>query len=207
MEAISTDGVLQRYAVSVRFKGGSVVMLIPELGVSSVGGSVDEAMAKLRQRLDTLLADLEVVDLVADLPSPGRAAFGGGGKTVASHVVGGTPWWDLRGFLLRLAVVGLMAGVGLGIVATTLNGAVSRAEERLTARLEQIAATVKINPRAFWGKLDEKLAAWASPDRDLSPEKRAELLERLHVLVDRAKPFVDELRPLVWGTPAEKCGK
>jgi hypothetical protein len=87
------------------------------------------------------------------------------------------------------------------IVAVTISVCVLFVAEAAIDNLQDaVARTISdmrktpIGGRQAWIKLEEELDRTADPSSDLPPEKKQKLLNDVHVIVARWRPFVDAVR-------------
>lgn len=181
----SDDTNLPGYQAVLSQKNGTYRFHISELGIVASGADLVEAHRALEQKKQAVFDEFNAAGLTDELPAP---------KT-------SEPPQDkaaVRGFAIRALIV---TAAALVIVGATMFGA----RTVITASID----AVKINPGGIHMKIIEDkliatLHAAADPRNDYSAEKREKVIESLRTLVERYKPFFDEVRPLISGDEAAK---
>ncbi|HUK60455.1 MAG TPA: hypothetical protein VLV50_14595 [Stellaceae bacterium] len=164
------------YKVVIVEKGGRYCLRIDELCLFAWGESIPAAYEELMRRKERVIEDAHASDVLERLPPPYDRRLGGAapGRSSASVVT-------LLAALVAL-VLAVAVPIGWGL------GKVSEAVRQLSQQIP--------HGRQFWTRIEHDIEAAADPKNDIDPEKKARLLASLHVLVDRAKPFADELSRL-----------
>jgi hypothetical protein len=176
------------YAVIVTEKSGRYCLRINELCLFVWGETVDAAYQELIRRKQRLIDDAREADLLDQLPSA-RASHGWKRATEAAVEARPRQPWVSRGSivmgaLLIAVVVGLPVGLGIAI-------------QQVTADIRHAVP----RGRDFWTMVERDIVSAADSKNEMDPERKARLLASLQVLVQRAKPFVDELAPLTAPAP------
>lgn len=153
---------------------------IAELGIVATGPDVAAAHRDLEEKKRKVFDEFAAAGLTGDLPAS-RAAEKG--AETAGH----------RRFAVRAAIA---AAAALVVIA----GATIGARSVITSGID----AVKIKPgeihlRLLEDKLIQTLHAAADPRNDYSAEKRQQVIDDLRTIVERYKPFADEIRPLLSG--------
>jgi hypothetical protein len=112
-------------------------------------------------------------------------------------------WRAIFRFLIKSVIVGVVVTVSLIYLVEALTdhfgGFVDRRIDHAGAVLAQLDFD-KLSARKFWAGLERALDKAAAPDREMSPERQQKLLSDIHILAERARPFVAEAAT-VFATP------
>lgn len=170
-----------RYRAVLSGDEGKYVFYIRELGIIASGPDVGTAFKNLEEKKQAVLDEFAASGLSDELPEPEAASTG---------LSALSPY---KGFLIRTTIVTLCALVVVG-------GMTYGARTVITSGIN----AVKIKPGEIHMKLlEDKIIATintaADPRNEYSAEKREKLIESLRILVERYKPFIDEIRPLISG--------
>lgn len=153
---------------------------IAELGIVAIGPDVAAAHRELEEKKRKVFDEFASAGIAGELPPAGAAKAS---AETARH----------RRFAIRTTIVTTAALVV--IVAATFG-----ARSVITTGID----AVKIKPgeihlKLLEDKLIQTLHAAADPRNDFSAEKRQQVIEDLRAIVERYKPFADEIRPLISG--------
>lgn len=177
---------------------GKSIASIPELRLIATADNDAGALTALDAKRRVMLADLAEAGLLDELEAEldsrktsrrkhilnwTSGAKGPGGSRSNSSLAHSA----LRTFVNTMVVVAVLVG---GLVTGGFVLA-DRAEIAL-AKAKLIVGSQKVGGAAFWAELETKLHNNASPQNDLSEEKKQRFLADLRVLVNRARPFVHE---------------
>ena len=66
--------------------------------------------------------------------------------------------------------------------------------EQSFARSVRSVQQFSIGGRKFWARLEEELDRAASPDADMSPERKQKLIDNVRILAARWRPLIDALQ-------------
>lgn len=172
------------YRAVLSGKEGAYVFHIRELGLMGSGPDIPAAYEALQKKQKAVFDEFAAAGLTDELPAPETE------PTVKSTAAA------YKGIAIKTAVVTLGA---LIVVA----GLTMSARSVITAGVD----AVKIKPGEIHLKLlEDKIIATlntaADPRNEYSAEKREKLIQSLRTLVERYKPYVDEIRPLLSGDEA-----
>ena len=156
---------------------------IPELGLTATGDDPSAAYDALQAEKVRFLERARQTGL-ADLlaAGPRRAAEAVGQRRSISR------------FLLKGAIAGGIVLTLILVASWNLNALIGSAAGQF--------GLDDLDGRAFWTALEDSLYEAAEADNALPPERQERLVASLSVLVARAQPFVETLRPLLAPAPA-----
>jgi hypothetical protein len=196
--ALTVDDIFAKYPIVLTRHNAGWKARIPELSLACRDDAVDTVVRKLREKAATLLEELREAEALDELPEP-QSRKGNATQVAVA------PWWDIRGFALRsvliVAIFAIALGITVGGIQRALNSTVDKLDAAVAHRVEATFGGLK--PKAFWKHIDAELARYADPKSDLPPEKQAQLVAEIRAVVNRIKPFTNELAPLFEGSPAE----
>jgi hypothetical protein len=179
------------YDVVLRRRGDLFYALIPELALVGRGPTPEAAWAEVVSKYATLRSAYDEAGALDDLPAPDR-------RLAVAAPSGTRATGELGGFLLRTAIVCIA-------VLTLVWGGASIAGRSVAHSLQKVLAqTDQFGGKKFWGKVESEITKAA--DREVAPEKQAEITGKLHRIVTQVKPFTDELAPL-FSCPAAPAGE
>jgi hypothetical protein len=194
--SLSVDDIFAKYAIVLTRHNTGWKARIPDLSLACRGDAVEPVLQKLREKTATLLEELVAAEALDELPEPQ-----GWGRRGAVPVA--APWWDIRGFALRggliVVIFSIVFGITVGGFQRSLNASVDKLDAVVGRRLE--AALGSFRPKEFWKHIDAQFARFADPKSDLPPEKQVQLVAEIRAVVNRIKPFTNELAPLFEGPP------
>jgi hypothetical protein len=164
------------YKVVIAEKDGRFCLRIDELCLFVWGETIASAYEELMHRKQRVIDEARDADALDQLPPPRdrRSAAAATGRFPALI---GTALVMLVAVILAIAVP-----IGWGL------GKMGEGVRELSQKMP--------HGRQFWASVEHDIEAAADPKNDIDPEKKARLLASLHVLVDRVKPFADELNRL-----------
>jgi hypothetical protein len=168
----------------IHCRNGRYLAKIPQIGLYATGDSLPKAVASLEVKKKGLLEELTTAGALDEIP----AASSGipAGRKV-------------------LPELGVFAAKGAIVVALIL-AAVGYTRHAVEAEINQIRAP-KLGGTVFWADVESNLARAADPANDLPAAKKQALLDDLHVLVDRWRPFVREAGRLFSDHDEAQAGK
>jgi hypothetical protein len=104
------------------------------------------------------------------------------------------PKHPLLTFALKAVIVAAVITISLLILMDNLIGDLG---DLIDGRIQRIALELRENGkfggRNFWEHLEQELDRAAGPNNDIPPERQQKLLRDVHILVDRARPFILEV--------------
>lgn len=177
----SDDAKPLDYQAVLTQKNGAYTFHIAELGIVASGSDVATAHRKLEEKKRKIFDEFAAAGQTGELPT--SLAAEKRAETVGHK---------------RLAVrAAIIAAAALVVIV----GATFGAKSVITSGID----AVKIKPgeihlKLLEDKLIQTLHAAADPRNDYSAEKRAQVINDLRAIVERYKPFVDEIRPLLSGS-------
>lgn len=151
-------------------KGGHIFCLIDGLGLHGSGPNIEAALADLNRRYDELQdfsRRSEVPIESLTLGTPARVR----------------PWWH---FLSRAALIVVVFGLMMIPLSYALSGAIERSIVNLNLS----------GGRVFWKNVENGLIQAGDPASAPSAEEQARITNALRAMVQRIKPYIDEVRPL-----------
>jgi hypothetical protein len=103
--------------------------------------------------------------------------------------------------IVQFAVKTLIVGVVItGCLLYLIDSVVSDVSDMIDVQIARLHEA-KFSGRAFWANLERALDRAAAPDNALSPERQQKLLADIHILAERARPFVAEAASVFSVTP------
>lgn len=176
---------LPEYSAVLSGADGHYVLHVRELGIIATGPDVATAHRNLEEKKREIFDEFAKAGITDELPPSSKAE----NDAVKSRH---------KNFIVRTLIVTVAA---LMVIGATMYGARSVIVASIDA--------VKLKPGAIHLKLlEDKLFATlhtaADPRNEFSAEKRERALQSLRTLVERYKPFFDEVRPLISGDETAK---
>ena len=208
---LTVESILEKYEIVIYKQNEVWVASIDILRLKGIGDTRELAFAQLTKKTAEFIKDVVDADAESFLPppkprfsikhlftilSPGSTATPHPGEN-ASAIMVGTPWWDIRGFLLRSAILIVVIGLAMSIAIKSISRQVSHRIDDLNGALSRVITRTDALRGSPWKAIDHKLEQWADPSNELSPEKQQQLIKELEIAVKRAKPFTDALSPLL----------
>jgi len=172
-------------------RSGIFHFYIEELGLTASGSDVAAAHADLQRRYQDLLSQARSADLLDQLPPPRPRTATGGVLAVHSSI---------KGFAIKTAIV--VAAVLVAIVPIKL--VITSVARSINTTVDRVIGHIKINGRTFWGGIENGLHKIATQDDPISSESKERILTDLRIFVSRYRPYLQELRPLLF-TDAAVC--
>ena len=188
--SITVELLFQRYGIVLTNRGAIWVAGVPRLHVWATGATREHALTALEAKVTTFAADVTAAGVEPDLP-PAASRYRDAGELERSR-----PWWDIRGFVLRLAVILVMFAVGLAMVERV---AVHKLGTAIVHLRESVGA---VQARSSWDGIEAALAKLAGSLEAIPPEKRAAALADLHRVGEQMKPFIAEVEASLVPPPA-----
>ncbi len=106
-----------------------------------------------------------------------------------------TPRSDIAQFAIKTCIVAAAISVCTLFVSTWI---IETIEDSTSRTIDQIRAQLlphgPIGGSQFWSKIEKGLDDAAEPDPDFPPEKKQKLLNDVHVIIARWRPFIDAIR-------------
>lgn len=164
------------YKVVIAEKDGRYCLRIDELCLFIWGETIAGAYEELMRRKQRVIDEAREANVLDQLPPPHDRRLAAAARGRSSALIG-TAFAALVAVILAIAVP---LGWGLGKMGAAVR--------ELTQQMP--------HGRQFWARVEHDIEAAADPKNDIDPERKARLLASLHVLVDRVKPFTDELSRL-----------
>jgi hypothetical protein len=201
------------YEIRIKKKGENFNLFIRELGITGKGKTLDEAYNNLLSKKDNLTREYEELDILDQMPEPlPRKVF-----KVMREPRG------ILDFLIKTLVVMGMVLLMLTISYRVLEQSFFNQARSLEATIEKVVYTAgrvveelnlgldkirqitnkvglakgAIDWKELAATLDRRIQSAAA--RDISPEKKKELISNIRILVRRYKPILDEFAPLFSG--------
>jgi predicted RNase H-like HicB family nuclease len=201
-----TKANLDQFDVSVRAGNGLYVAAIPDVSLYARGATREEALASLEGRLETLQEDLETFDgLAAEeteqalrLPPPAMRspAMPRGQDSAGTR--------DLRAFAIKAVVVFVLFVAGIMFLSAQIQNTVESAGVSLTTSLRE--GTKGMGGKAFWGKIQKEINRAADPESGPPEDQMRQLVQSVHVLVERWRPLVLEVSRIFEEEPQGTAG-
>lgn len=176
----NSDPEFPEYKAVLSGSEGRYVLYIRELGILASGPDVATAHRELEEKKRQIFSEFKDAGIAGELPPSDADQADTAGTR---H----------KNFAIRTLIV--MAAALVVVVTATVG-----ARSVITAGVD----AVKIKPgeihlKLLEDKLIATLHAAADPRNDYSAEKREQVLRDLRTIVERYKPFADEVRPLISG--------
>jgi len=104
-------------------------------------------------------------------------------------------------FAIKACIVAAVISISTMFVANwiidTAEFAIRRTANDLRSQFQDLRSQYQgggsIGGRPFWTAVEHEIEQAASPERDLPPEKKQKLLDELHTIGARWRPFIDAL--------------
>lgn len=168
--------------IVIRQKGNKVVAGIPQIGLYAKAETVSLALAELEAKKSALVADLEEAGELDSLRID---------KNLATNQIGtGGPRNDLRFFAAKVGIVVSLVMVGFVVSSLLI---VAKVEKVVINTTDQIKS-IKVGGSQFWSNVEAGIDRMASPISDLPEDKKKKLLNDIHVIASRWRPFLDEIQ-------------
>ncbi len=201
-----TKASLDQFDVSVRAGDGLHVAAIPDLSLYASGRTREEALASLEGRLETLQAELETFDgLAAEeteqalrLPPPAMRS-----PAAPRGAQGSAGGGNLRTFAIKAVVVFVLFVAGIMFLSAQIQNTVESAGVSLTASLRQ--GTNGMGGKAFWGKIQKEINRAAEPASGLPEDQMQQLVQSVHILVERWRPLALEVSRIFQEEPPQEA--
>ncbi len=169
-------------------RNGKYYLRIPELSIVVSDTDIRSALDRLAAEKQAIFERAKEAGVLDELPRPRQSSW----RRAAPPAVG----WGLGPFLLKMVIV-TIAIVGTALpLARSVKSGIREAVAEATSGLA--------GEREFWTSLENSLYEAADPSHELSPEQMEKLIASLRVMVNRIKPFSDELWPLF---DESECGR
>jgi hypothetical protein len=98
-------------------------------------------------------------------------------------------------FAAKTCIVVIAISVGGLFVVNSIIENLEDAAARMTFSLPaQFAAGSSMGARQAWAKIEQELDRAADPSTDLPPEKKQKLINDVHTIVARWRPFIDAVQ-------------
>ena len=168
------------YDAVLRITDGKYYFYIKELGLVARGDDLGTSYGELVRKRDLIMNGLKEADLLQELPSPAETSREDqSGRWLAR---------DLGTFSLKMLIVSLAISALIFVAVSRIVYGLNRVIDRAEAATDEV--------RKPWKVLEEQLYLAADASNEMRPEKQERIIKSIGVLVKRAKPFVDEVRPL-----------
>lgn len=180
------------YEVLVRHRNGTFYVIIHELGLIGAAKRLEDAWADGAAKFDCLISAYCEAGVENRLPTPTKIHLQNNHQSRPA----GIGSFIVKMAIVFVAIVGIV-WMGSFIAARTIRHSV----EKISVQSEHLGG------KKFWGKIEAEIGKAA--DQKISPEKQAEITEKLRRIVAQAKPYADELAPLFTGPtqPADESRK
>jgi len=160
---------LEDMDVLVRRRRGRYLASMPQVGLYATAASLSQAIDALEVKKKSLLEELTAAGALGEI----RVGY-------PTATVQPTMLPALALFAAKAVIVMVLFLAIVGYSRFALESEVARFQ------------APKLGGAAFWADLQKNIARAAEPNGDLSPEKKQALLNDIHIIVDRWRPFVRE---------------
>jgi hypothetical protein len=167
---MQTQRNLDELDMVVHCRSGRYLAKIPQVGLYATGDSLPKAIAALEFKKKSLLEELSAANALDQIPAADA---------------------EVPAKKTALTELGVFAAKAV-IVVTLVLGAVGYTRHAVEAEINKITAP-KIGGTVFWADVESSVARAADPTNDLPAAKKEALLADLRVLVNRWRPFVQEI--------------
>lgn len=169
--------------VEVIEAGGKYICTIPPLLLTASATDLGSAYAAVREKRDRLMAEVAASGIADHLYDAARSPSVQRGDL------------NLAAFSLRVFIIGCSTALLIVIAGATASSVARKASGAFAQRLETTLPFSR-----GWDKHAEALEGWLldqSAKRNLPPPaEEARIRESIRILVQRFKPYFDEVRPL-----------
>lgn len=172
---------LDDFDIIVRLQRGTSLAYIPELGLFARGANTQAAIDELTRKKTKLQRELEEagVDDLSIFKFQPRAPD--------------DTYRELRKFSIKAVIVVVLLFIAGGLAANRADSLVTRIRAQIEeAKLTLQEAKASMSGRRFWTEVEARLDKLASPEADLTPEKKKEILAKIQIIADRWRPFAAE---------------
>jgi len=178
------------YPVTIRRKkGNAFVAGFEDLGLFASAQSIPDVVEKLEQKKRGLFEDLIENEAVENLPEP---TVGWRRANRMGHRGSDSP--ARLAFFVFVGIFGAFVVLG-GLATLTIPSIVDRVAERASQNVMRI-----VDPLVVARKVAPLLDRFATQMKNVSPQRREEVLSDIRDSVAALQPYVNEIRPLM-GAP------
>lgn len=176
-----------KYDVTLRKRGGTYVLFIPELSCIADDANLDLAYRKLESEKNTYFERMLKEGFHDDIIEPrGRSRGSYGGDSLGR-------------FALKTAIVMVMVMIpmvlGLAFTYKKVSSKINKAADKMTAKVQEV--TDKASADFALQFLKSKAGDFNNKIEGMSEAERTELRMKIRKTVRNMKPFVDELKVLI----------
>lgn len=171
---------LERSDIVLRTVDGAVVAAIPQFGLFAQGPTVQDALSILEEKKAAVQREFAEFSALRDIP-------------VTQQASASIRWNEIKQFAIKMAIVFALIIATLMYSAIKMDEFVQSTIYRLQTEVQRI---VSLDMRISVQKLERELERAASPEHDISPDKKQKLLANIHTVVERWRPFVAEAMAL-----------
>ena len=194
---------LPNYEVIVSVKNKKYFCRIPELSLFGKGNDLESSYQELMKKKEEFIKEIEEYQSEDDFIPPSTTWFredrGQLGPSITKY--------GLTDFLIKAGIVGVMILIIVTIASNTIGGGIRNViNSSLTMVDRQIESTLSASSKRVEGGLvrmggnirsEIKNELYKAVDHPIDAEREEKIIKNIRVVVNRWKPFVKELRPLL----------
>ena len=194
---------LPNYEVIVSAKNEKYFCRIPELSLFGKGNDLESSYQELMKKKEEFIKEIEEYQSEDDFIPPSTTWFredrGQLGHSITKY--------GLMDFLIKAGIIGVMVLIIVSIASNTIGGGIRNViNSSLTMVDRQIESTLSASSKRVEGGLvrmggnirsEIKNELYKAADHPIDAEREEKIIKNIRVVVNRWKPFVKELRPLL----------
>ena len=194
---------LPNYEVIVSVKNEKYFCRIPELSLFGKGNDLESSYQELMKKKEEFIKEIEEYQSEDDFIPPSTTWFREGSGQLGPSITK----YSLMDFLIKAGIVGLMLLIIVIIASNTIGGGIRNViNSSLTMVDRQIERTLSSSSKRVEGGLvrmggnirsEIKNELYKAVDHPIDAEREEKIIKNIRVVVNRWKPFVKELRPLL----------
>ena len=174
---------LPNYEVIVSVKNEKYFCRIPELSLLGKGNDLESSYQELMKKKEEFIKEIEEYQCEDDFIPPSTTWFREGRGQLGPSLTK----YSLMDFLIKAGIVGLMVLIIVSIASNTISGGIRNAIN-VEEGLVRIGRDIRL-------KIKNEL--YKGVDHPIDAEREERIIKNIRVVVNRWKPFVKELRPLL----------
>ena len=180
MEQVKIDSEIDaEYDILLQFRSGKYLLCIRDLNIFSDGDDLQLTYDDLILKKNAIIEDFKKHGMLDELPEKNTGSFSAKNKSKHSQHAN-----TLLSFTIKTVIVSLVFVVAISFVSSKFEKTAIKVSENISA----------IGKLKLGHKIEKELHRGAK--RQLSPEKRSEIINNIRKIVAEYKPIVDEFKPL-----------